>query len=101
MLEPKDFYKTLEKVLFRFYDKQLFEHGLAQTLNSLEKDKHCYTFAVEELPQKVGSLLDQYKTREYKEIVLFNNLQTICQELGGSELDNCMKIVHDVLIQKE
>lgn len=30
-----EFYKVVDSVLFRFYDRQLFEHGIAQALNQL------------------------------------------------------------------
>jgi hypothetical protein len=73
-----EFYRVVDSVLFRFYDRQLFEHGIAQALNQLVFHKHCHTFQMGD-SKELGTFVDQYRCREYKQTVLYDNLSKIVE----------------------
>lgn len=69
------------KVVFRFYDKNLFEQDLARCIDkSTNNYSMTAAFQLSSADDKVKLrvMLDQYRNREYKETPLLDNFGQIC-----------------------
>lgn len=111
--EPLITTEELLKVVFRFYDRQLFEHSLAQAIESATGPSSVsFGFRVGqpnerlEAKDKLRKLLDTYKMKEYKESPLLDNFNSIVETVAeanynGDHLRTALLIVYDVCIRKE
>lgn len=72
---PDDFNKAAFSVLWRFYDRNLFEQGLARSLDRLLTDGHSFMLEVPPnfSEEVLADMLAKYKRREYKQTILLDN----------------------------
>lgn len=68
-------FDQITSVLFRFYDKNLFEHSLARSLNNAYKHSHTSTYSINGKPVEFDNLLQRYKNREYKQTILIDSFR--------------------------
>jgi hypothetical protein len=61
--------EELFKVLFRFYDKNLFEQGLAKSIDRALKDGCTHGYSVSKDTAGLREFLGKYKQREYKQTI--------------------------------
>jgi hypothetical protein len=98
-------------VLFRFYDRSLFEQGLAKSVNRALKDNHTFGYSLESKPEELAKMIVEYKRREYKQTILTDDFKKIAKLVAqaspdcGKNPDNYFRaallLIHDVLISKE
>jgi hypothetical protein len=95
-------------VLFRFYDRNLFEHSLARSLNNAYKHSHTSTYSINGKPVELDHLIQCYKNREYKQTILLDDFRSLAKliathspECKGNELKAALLLIYDVLIDKE
>jgi len=74
--------EELFKVLFRFYDRSLFEQGLAKSINRALKDGCTYGYSVNKDTAGLREFLGRYNLREYKKTILQDDFKTVCQNLA-------------------
>lgn len=100
----KDFEKAVFSVLWRFYDKNLFEQGLARTLNRLLTEKHSYSLDLPSTADEafLADLLAKYKRREFKQTILLDNFTQIVNAIQEDDYQQtALRVILDILISKE
>ncbi|CDW78409.1 UNKNOWN [Stylonychia lemnae] len=85
------------KVVYRFYDKNLFEQDLAKCI-----DKATNNYQDK---KELRSYLDKYRIKDYRETPIIDNLDKICEIISRSYQNDQFKarllLVYDVVLRKE
>lgn len=105
--------KKILDIAFKFFDKNLFEHQLAQGLNAA-LGQYSVSFGYKvgdhsdnlEAKEKLMKFLDAYKSKEYKETPLLDNFDQITKIIADANYDGdtfktTLLMVYDVCIRKE
>lgn len=66
LFKDVDHFAETLKVVFKFYDRSLFEQGLAKGLHRALKEGHTYAYTLRGKPEELLRMVDEYKRREYK-----------------------------------
>lgn len=101
------------KVAFRFYDMHLFEHSIAQGLEAATGPASVsFGYSIgdstqnKEAKKKVRSILDEYKSKEYRQTPLLDNFKKLVDIIadanyGGDRFRVCLLMIYDACIRKE
>ena len=94
-----DWQNELFKILFRFADKNLFEQGIAKSIDRALRNGCTYSYSLEGNCQELTNYMHRYKTRDYKEICqLIAKSSLDCE---SNELKAALLLTRDVLIFRE
>ena len=97
----------MQSVLFRVYEKTLFEQDLAKTLDRLcaNYSRLPWVDATPEVKKQLRRLVQLYQAKEYRETPLVDRIDEIVQLLApmyGERSDEALlRLVLAVLVRKE
>lgn len=99
----------LKTVVFRFYDKQLFEQKLAKCIDKATNNYSMTAgFALSKVEDRaqLRALLDAYRNREYKETPLLDSFNKLISIIANSSYEGdtfkaALLVIYDVILRKE